>query len=100
MITSINNNSHLVHVERACEDQSMGLYFNGILGVQMLPTRICFFEDIKHVTQVDEIRNRINKSLEYDITHYRVKNTYGNREELDRCVYKELLNSIYYIELI
>jgi hypothetical protein len=100
MITSINNNKHLVHVERACEDQSMGLYFNGILGVEMLPTRICFFEDIKDVNQVDEIRNRIHKSLEYGITHYRVKNTYGNREELDRCVYKELMNSIYNIELI
>ena len=99
MITSINNNNNDVDIRRNCEDQAMGLYFNGVLKGPMLPTRICFFEDITCVNETDKICNRIDDAVKNDKTHYRVKNQNGNREELDKCVYKELLNKIYGIIL-
>lgn len=99
MITSINNNNDDVDIRRNCEDQAMGLYFNGVLNAPMLPTRICFFEDITCVNETDKICNRINDAVKNDKTHYRVKNQGHNRESLDKSVYKELLNKIYDIHI-
>ena len=98
MITSINNNNDKV-VKNVEEDQSMGLYFNGVLGSPMLPNRICFFEDITNTDQIELINTRIDNAILNDKDHYRVKNLNSNREELDKCVYKELLNKIYNIQL-
>jgi len=42
MINSIIKNSHLVDY-KLVEDAAMGKYFNGVLGVSMLKSRICFF---------------------------------------------------------
>lgn len=98
MIASINRNNDKVN-KHVIDDMAMGLYFNGILGVPMLPTnKICFFEDIQNVHQIDEIRNRIDDAIKNDKTHYRVKNK-GDREKLDGCVYRELLNKIYGISI-
>ena len=97
MITSINNNNDKVDIFRECEDQSMGLYFNGILKSPMIPNRICFFEDISNTDQLELIRNRIDNAILNDKDHYRVKNQHYNREELDKCVYTELLKKIYNI---
>lgn len=98
MITSINNNNDKV-ITNVEEDQSMGLYFNGVLGAPLLPNRICFFEDIKNTDQIELIQTRIDDAILNGKDHYRVKNCNGNREELDKCVYKELLNKIYDIQL-
>ena len=98
MITSINNNNEKV-VKNIDEDQSMGLYFNGVLGAPMLPNRICFFEDITNTDQIELIKTRIDYAILNDKDHYRVKNLNSNREELDKCVYKELLDKIYNIQL-
>ena len=95
MICSINNNNDKVDKQRNCEDQAMGLYFNGILGAPMLPNRICFFEDIRRSDQTEMIRNRIDSAIENNKDHYRVKNQCFNRVEIDKCVYIELLNKIY-----
>jgi hypothetical protein len=100
MISSINRNHDKVDINRYCEDQSMGLYFNGVLGAPMLPNRICFFEDITSTNQTDLIRSRIDDAILNDKDHYRVKNLNGNREELDKCVYKELLKKIYDINIM
>lgn len=99
MIASINNNNDKV-VRNIVDDQSMGLYFNGVFGAPMLPNRICFFEDIKNTDQIELIQRRIDHAILNDKDHYRVKNLNGVREELDACVYKELLNKIYNIQHI
>jgi hypothetical protein len=99
MINSINRNNDKVNTEDVCEDRAMGHYFNGILGAPMLPNRICFFEDISNTNQTELIQNRIDTAILNDKDHYRVKNTNGDREELDTCVYKELLKKIYDITL-
>jgi hypothetical protein len=99
MISSINKNNNNVNINRSWEDESMGLYFHGVLGAPMLPNRICFFEDILSKDQVDLIRTRIDKAILENKDHYRVKNASPNREELDRCVYKELLKKIYGIDI-
>ena len=99
MIASINNNNNDVDIRRNCEDQAMGLYFNGVLKAPMLPTRICFFEDITFENETDKICNRIDDAVKNNKTHYRVKNQGHNRESLDISVYKELLNKIYDIHI-
>jgi hypothetical protein len=99
MISSINRNNDKVNLVDGCEDRAMGNYFNGVLGVPMLPNRICFFEDIINTDQTELIRNRIDTSILNDKDHYRVKNRNGNREELDKCVYRELLKKIYNIDM-
>ena len=98
MITSINKNNDQV-CRGLAEDRAMGLYFNGVLGAPMLANRICFFEDINNTNQINLIRTRIDSAILNDKDHYRVKNLNGNRENLDKCVYKELLNKIYNIQL-
>jgi len=95
MIRSINENNHLVNFSETWEDQAMGRYFHGTLGAPMLPNRICFFEDLVNTNQIELIHNRIAEARTNDKDHYRVKNIHGNREELDYCVYKELLKIIY-----
>ena len=100
MITSINNNNDKVDIDREHEDQSMGLYFNGVCGALMLPNRICFFEDIISIHQTDMIKRRIDDAILNSVDHYRVKNKNGNRQENDKCVYTELLKKIYNINLI
>lgn len=98
MITSINKNNDQV-CRGLAEDKAMGLYFNGVLGAPMLANRICFFEDINNTNQINLIRKRIDSAILNDKDHYRVKNLNGNRENLDKCVYKELLNKIYNINV-
>jgi hypothetical protein len=99
MISSINNNIDKVDIHRYDEDQSMGLYFHGVLRAPMLPNRICFFEDIRSTQQGESIRTRIDDAISNDKDHYRVKNSCNNREEIDSCVYKELLKKIYNIDI-
>lgn len=100
MITSINQNNHLVNTIEPCEDVSMGLYFHCLFGAPMLPNRICFFEDIRSTGQTDMINHRIDSAMSSGKDHYRVKNYVSNRQELDACVYKELLKKIYNINVI
>jgi len=98
MISSIINNKHLIDYN-SVEDAAMGKYFNGILGAPMLPNRICFFEDINSINEIDKIQNRIIDAINNNKNHYRVKTLYGNREEIDFCIYKQLLLNIYNINL-
>lgn len=96
MIHSIINNKQLVDY-KAVEDAAMGKYFHGILGSPMLPNRICFFEDIKSINEINKIQNRIIDATNNNKNHYRVKTLYGNREEVDFYIYKQLLLNIYNI---
>jgi hypothetical protein len=77
------------------EDAAMGKFFHRAFGAPMLPSRICFFEDIIDVNQTELIRNRIDNAIQNGKDHYRVKNQTDNRENLDKCVYTELLKKIY-----
>ena len=98
MIYYIINNKHLIQYN-IVEDAAMGLFFNGILKVPMLPNRICFFEDITNASlQELEIINRIRTSILNNKDHYRIKNVH-NREINDLYIYNKLLNIIYNIEI-
>ena len=102
MIHSIINNKHLLDYSIA-EDGTMGKYFHGILGAPMLPNRICFFEDITSIHDINEInkiQTRISDAIFNNKDHYRVKTLYGNREIIDLYIYKELLKNIYNISLL
>lgn len=94
MIESITRNEDAVDFN-LIDDVIMGKFFNGSFGAPMLPSRICFFEDIIDVNQTELIRNRIDEAINNDIDHYRVKNPATNRETLDKYVYIELLKKIY-----
>lgn len=98
MISSIINNKHSVDY-KLVEDAAMGKYFHGILGAPMLPNRICFFEDIKSINEIDKIQNRIIDAINDNKDHYRVKTLHGNREEVDIYIYKKLLLNIYNINV-
>jgi len=75
------------------EDAAMGKFFHGVLGVPMLPNRICFFED---VTSIQEpIEERIDIARRQHKDHYRVKTLNGDRESIDLYIYKLLLKKIY-----
>jgi hypothetical protein len=95
MITAIISNTHLVDFNLV-EDAAMGRFFNGVMGVPMLPNRICFFEDICSLNEVDKINNRINIAIDNNKDHYRVKSLV-NREENDLFIYTRLLYIIYNI---
>ncbi len=99
MIESIINNSHLLKYN-VPEDMAMGMYFNGILKAPMLQNRICFFEDIKDIYEINKIQDRILEAKNNKKDHYRVKTLHINRVEIDMFIYKELLKSIYNISLI
>ena len=94
MIESITKSEDAVDFNLV-EDAAMGKFFNGSFGAPMLPSRICFFEDIIDVNQTELIRNRIDNAIHNGKDHYRVKNQTHNRENLDKCVYTELLKKIY-----
>ena len=96
MITSIISNTQLVDFYLV-EDAAMGKYFNGVMGAPMLPNRICFFEDICTINEVDKIDERINKAISNNKDHYRVKSS-SNREEVDLFIYVCLLYKIYNIK--
>jgi hypothetical protein len=98
MITSIISNTHLVDFN-LIEDAAMGKYFNGVMGAPMLPNRICFFEDICSINEVDKIDKRINNAIDNNRDHYRVKSIV-NREQNDLFIYIRLLNIIYNIKII
>lgn len=74
----------------------MGKFFHGVLGVPMLPNRICFFEDIQTIQ--DPIEERIDNARIQNKDHYRVKTLNGNREHIDLHIYKLLLKKIYNME--
>lgn len=101
MIHAMITNEHLVDFNLV-EDGAMGKFFNGILGAPMLPNRICFFEDIISVNEIDKIYKideRINDSIKNNKTHYRIKTLNGNREEIDFFIANYLLQKIYNITL-
>jgi hypothetical protein len=98
MIDSIIKNEHLVDFQLA-EDAAMGKYFHKFLGVPMLPNRICFFEDITSINELDKINTRIDNAITNNKDHYRVKTLNGNREEIDMFISKQLLKKIYNILL-
>ena len=98
MIKSITHNQHLVEFS-ITEDCAMGKYFNGILKAPMLPNRICFFEDITSIHEDEKIKDRVTRSMENNIDHYRVKTLHPNREEIDINIYENLLQLIYNIPL-
>ncbi len=87
MIDSLVNNTDKVNYE-IVEDAAMGLYFNGVLKVPMLPNRICFFEDIHTINEGTQgiILHRIQDAIQSDKDHYRVKTNY-NREHNDVFIY-------------
>jgi hypothetical protein len=99
MIKSMIANEHLIDY-KIVEDAAMGKFFHVILGVPVLPNRICFFEDITSINDYDKIINRINVSISENKDHYRVKTLYGNREEIDLFIYIYLLKIIYNINII
>jgi hypothetical protein len=84
------------------EDQTMGHYFNGVMGIPPLPNRICFFEDIQNVDEdaYNMIENRITISMKNNIDHYRVKTKNNNRCFIDYFIYTVLLEKIYNIKNI
>lgn len=98
MIKSMISNKDKINFG-VVEDSAMGLYFNGVLGVPMLPNRICFFEDITSVNEVDNIRNRIIDAQNNNRDHYRVKTLNGDRTSIDIFIYTILLKIIYDITI-
>lgn len=101
MITSLVSNPEKINFD-LIEDQTMGHYFNGVMGIPPLPNRICFFEDIHNVDEYTQkiIENRINTSMENNIDHYRVKSKNNNRCFIDYFIYIILLEKIYNIKNI
>lgn len=99
MIHAIISNEHLVDFN-LIEDCAMGKFFNGVLRAPMLTNRICFFEDIISVNEIDKIDSRINEAIQNNKDHYRIKTLKGDREKIDFCIAKILLQKIYkiYIE--
>ncbi len=97
MIDSLVNNTDKMNYE-VVEDAAMGLYFNGVLNVPMLPNRICFFEDIHviHQETVNTIIHRIQEAIQSGKDHYRVKSQF-NRDTNDLFIYTILLKMIYNI---
>jgi len=97
MIHTLITNEHLVDFN-GVEDQSMGKFFNGIIGAPMLPNRICFFEDIISVNEIDKIDKRVNDAIKNNKTHYRIKN---NRtiEQIDFFISTYLLQKIYNLKI-
>ena len=92
MIDRMIHNIHLIDFQMV-EDAAMGKFFHGVLGVPMLPNRICFFED---VTSIQEpIEERIDIARRQHKDHYRVKTLNGDRESIDLYIYKLLLKKIY-----
>ncbi len=81
------------------EDAAMGCFFNGIMGAPMLPNRICFFEDIISINEINKIEHRINTAIKNNKNHYRIKTLNGNREEIDFLISKILLKKIYNISI-
>ena len=98
MINSMISNEHLVDF-KIVEDAAMGKYFHGVLGAPMLPNRICFFEDIQSVYEIDKINNRINEAIANNRDHYRVKTLNNNREQIDMVICRQILEKIYNIRL-
>ena len=98
MINEIINNTDKVDYN-TIEDQAMGKFFNGVLGAPMLPNRICFFEDITSIDEIDKINDRITNAIINNVDHYRVKTQSNNRDEIDMFIYKQLLLRIYNINL-
>jgi len=96
MIKSIIINKHLVDYGLV-EDAAMGKYFNGYLKCPMLPNRICFFEDIHSIHEVEKITTRINDAIKNNRDHYRVKSQH-DREQIDLYIYNILLKIIYNID--
>ena len=96
MIKSIIINEQLVDYN-IVEDAAMGKYFHHYLGVPFLPNRICFFEDITSIQELDKINNRIIDGMNNKNDHYRVKTLYGDRETIDLFIYIRLLDLIYNI---
>jgi hypothetical protein len=97
MIKSIISNKHLVNYFE-CDDCAMGRYFYKHLKVPMLPSRVCFFEDITGENDVEIIMSRIRESsLVNNVNHYRVKSNI-DRERIDLYIYKILLKTIYNID--
>jgi hypothetical protein len=92
------SNEHLVDF-KIVEDAAMGKYFHGLMGAPMLPNRICFFEDIQSVYEIDKINNRINDAIANNRDHYRVKTSNHNREQIDMVICRQILEKIYNIRL-
>lgn len=98
MITSLIKNKDKL-IFNLVEDAVMGQYFNGILKVPILPNRICFFEDIIDVDEINQtkIELRIQNATRENKDHYRVKTINGDRLTIDNFIYKNLLKHIYNI---
>jgi hypothetical protein len=95
MIDMMINNIHLIDFQ-IVEDAAMGKFFHSVLGIPMLPNRICFFEDITSIQET--IEERIVHARMQNKDHYRVKTLYGDRESIDLYIYKILLKKIYNME--
>lgn len=98
MIDAFLENENLID-QGVYEDTSMGIFFNGILKVPFLQSRICFFEDIISIDEINKINKRINTAILENIDHYRVKTMNDNREKIDYFIYMQLLDKIYGIKL-
>ena len=99
MIKSMISNEHLVDY-KIVEDAAMGKFFHVILGVPFLPNRICFFEDINSINEVEKINNRITEGINSNKDHYRVKTLNRDREAIDLFIYIRLLDLIYNINYL
>lgn len=97
MINNMITNEHLIDFQ-IVEDAAMGKYFHGVLGVPMLHSRICFFEDVKSLEE--PIEERITIAQRQNKDHYRVKTLNSNREIIDLYIYKLLLKKIYNVEYV
>ncbi len=98
MIDNMICNEDLIKFD-IVEDAAMGCFFNGIMGAPMLPNRICFFEDIISINEINKIEHRINTAIKNNKNHYRIKTLNGNREEIDFLISKILLKKIYNISI-
>lgn len=83
------------------EDRAMGLFFHGILGAPMIPSKIHFMENFTTMDGADVIIKSIRTGVAEEKDHYRVKNngTLEQRTLIDGAIYKELLKEIYGIDI-